>query len=344
MKTVTVRASQSYEIYIGSALLDKVGSYCRMLPQVRRICVVSDSNVFPLYGRKVMTDLKKEGFEASSFVFEAGEAAKNGQTYLELLNTLAQNQLTRTDLILALGGGVVGDLAGFAAATYFRGIRFIQIPTTVLAAVDSSVGGKTAIDLPGGKNLAGAFWQPSMVICDTHVLNTLPEAVFREGCSEIIKYAVLYDPELFELLEKTGISFPRKEVIARCISHKAQVVAADEFDRGERMKLNLGHTIGHAIEKLSHYAVSHGAAVAMGMAIIARGTGCVDAGRITSLLQQFLLPVQCTYEAEALHKAALSDKKRSGNTIDLILPERIGNCRIETTPCENLKSILEAGL
>lgn len=173
-------------------------------------------------------------------------------------------------MVVALGGGVVGDLAGFAAASYLRGIRFIQVPTTLLAAVDSSVGGKTAIDLPAGKNLAGAFCQPSLVLCDTDTLNSLPLDIFRDGCAEVIKYGVLYDPKLFAHLEEKGLSFDREAVITRCVELKRDVVMEDEFDTGARMKLNLGHTVGHGVEAKSHFAISHGKAVAIGMAIVSR--------------------------------------------------------------------------
>ena len=344
MKTVTVAASKQYDILIGSGLLGSIGKEVQKLGKAQKVCIVSDSNVFPLFGDAVKCTLLDAGFAVCDFVFPAGEESKNAATYLELLNLLAENSLTRDDLILALGGGVVGDLAGFAAATYLRGIRFVQVPTTLLAAVDSSVGGKTAIDLPAGKNLVGAFCQPSLVICDTDSLNTLPEKIFRDGCAEVIKYAVLYDPELFALLEDTGLDFNREEVIARCVSWKRDVVVQDEFDTGLRMKLNLGHTIGHSIEKCSQFAVSHGAAVAIGMAIMARGTACPDAGRILKLLEDFGLPTSCDYPAEELLEVTLSDKKRSGNGVNLIVPRAIGRCDIVKTPYEEVKSILETGL
>ena len=198
MKTVTVNASKSYDIKIGPGLLNSLGDEARKLGKAKKIALVSESNVYPLYGKQAESSLKDAGFEVFSFIFPAGEESKCSNTYLELLNFLADCKLTRTDLIVALGGGVVGDLAGFAAATYLRGIRFIQIPTTLLAAVDSSVGGKTAIDLPAGKNLVGAFWQPSLVLCDTDTLTSLPEDIFLDGCAEVIKYGILYN-EAFSL-------------------------------------------------------------------------------------------------------------------------------------------------
>ena len=344
MKTVTVAASKTYDIHIGSGLLRTLGAELQKLRKADKVCIVSDTNVFPIFGARVSESLENAGFTVSSFVFEAGESSKNAATYLELLNCLAESSLTREDLILALGGGVVGDLAGFAAATYLRGIRFVQVPTTLLAAVDSSVGGKTAIDLPAGKNLVGAFCQPSLVVCDTDTLNTLPKEIFRDGCAEVIKYAVLYDPALFALLEQTGTGFPREEVIARCVEMKRDVVVLDEFDTGLRMKLNLGHTIGHSVEKCSNFAISHGCAVAIGMAIIARGTGCQYAEKILKLLQDFGLPTDCDYPVDALLEVTLSDKKRIGNGVNLIVPRGIGHCDIVKTSYEDVKTILKTGL
>ena len=227
---------------------------------------------------------------------------------------------------------------------YLRGIDFIQVPTTLLAAVDSSVGGKTAIDLPSGKNLAGAFYQPVAVFCDTDTLSTLPEGVFRDGCAEVIKYGVLFDPDLFDTLLTDGAAFPRETVIARCVELKRDVVALDEFDRGERMKLNLGHTIGHSVERCSNYQISHGTAVAIGMAIVARASRCKDTDRILRCLEHFGLPTHTKFTAEALEIAALSDKKRSGGTISLIIPRSIGCCDICPTSVEELKSFIQAGL
>ena len=260
------------------------------------------------------------------------------------MNFLAENKVTRTDLIVALGGGVVGDLAGFAAATYLRGIRFIQIPTTLLAAVDSSVGGKTAIDLPAGKNLMGAFSQPSLVLCDTNTLQSLPDEIFKDGCAEVIKYGILYDPELFAHLERYGLAFDLQKVITRCIELKRNVVMEDEFDTGNRMKLNLGHTIGHGVEAKSNFSLSHGKSVAIGIAIVSRASRCSDTDRILNVLDQFGLPTGTAYSSEEIYTYTLSDKKRSGNTINLIIPEKIGQCRIVPTSVDSLKSFIEAGL
>jgi len=350
MARIEVTASKTYNIHIGTGLLPQVGQYVSELGRVRKICIVSETTVWPLYGDTVLESLENAGFEVCSFIFPAGESSKNGATFLELLNFLAEHQLTRTDLIAALGGGVVGDLAGFAAACFLRGIRFIQFPTTLLAAVDSSVGGKTAIDLASGKNLAGAFYQPSLVLCDIDTLNTLPEDVFRDGCAEVIKYAILYDPDLFATLRRDGLRFDREAVISRCVELKRDVVNADEFDTGARQKLNLGHTIGHGVEALSNFTLSHGKAVAIGTAIVTRASHCfgicdqetVDA--VVDILYQFGLPVNTEFTAKQLQECALSDKKRSGGTVNLIVPEAIGRCAIRPTVVTELESFLQAGL
>ena len=344
MKTVTVTASKTYDIRIGSGLLRTIGEEAAGLGKAESICIISDTNVWPLYGEAVQTSLQNAGFSVMNFVFSAGEARKNAATYLEVLNYLAENKLTRSDLIVALGGGVVGDLAGFAAATYLRGIRYLQVPTSLLAAVDSSVGGKTAIDLPAGKNLAGAFWQPSLVICDTDTLKSLPADILRDGCAEVIKYAVLYDPELFAHLEETGLNFNREWVISRCIEWKRNVVTEDEFDTGARRMLNLGHTFGHGVEARSNFTLSHGQAVAVGMAIVCRGARCADTDRILALLKKFGLPTEAAYSADDILQYSLSDKKRSGSTCNLIIPRSIGQCAVVPTPVETLSSFLKAGL
>lgn len=350
MKTITVSASAQYDVHIGAGLLRTVGPEAAKLCKGRAAAIISDSTVWPLYGQTVSTSLSDAGFSVVNYVFPAGESSKNGTVYLDILNFLAEKEVTRTDCLIALGGGVVGDMTGFVAATYLRGIPFIQLPTTLLAAVDSSVGGKTAIDLPAGKNLAGAFYQPKLVLCDTDTLATLPEDVFRDGCAEVIKYGILYDPDLFTYLADQGLEFDREAVIARCVELKRNVVMEDEFDTGSRMKLNLGHTIGHGIEAQSDFAVSHGKAVAMGMAIVSRAAsalGICDAqtrDTILQLLRIFGLPTQTKCTAQEIYDSALSDKKRKGNSVNLIVPERIGSCTIRPTPITELKSFIEAGL
>ena len=350
MKTVRIQASTQYDILIGPGLLSQLGTRVAALGRAGKVCIVSDSNVWPRFGEAARRELQNAGLEVTHFIFPAGEEHKNGSTYLSLLNHLAENRLSRSDLVVALGGGVVGDLAGFAAATYLRGIRLIQIPTTLLAAVDSSVGGKTAIDLPAGKNLAGAFHQPSLVLCDTECLDSLPVEIFREGCAEAIKYGILYDPELLRYLAETGLDFDRETVIARCVELKGRAVEADEFDTGARMKLNLGHTIGHGVEAASHFGISHGKAVAIGTAIVTRAACeygfCTAQTRdaILLVLERFGLPLATQYTSDILLNAALSDKKRSGSTVNLIIPRAIGDCIIHPMPVSEIQSFIQAGL
>jgi len=350
MKSICVKASNEYQVMIGRGLLPMLGEQIASVCKPQTVAIISDSTVWPLYGETAAKSIENAGFTVISFVFPAGEASKNGETYLQALNFLAEAKVTRTDCIVALGGGVVGDLAGFTAATYLRGVSYIQVPTTLLAAVDSSVGGKTAIDLPAGKNLCGAFYQPRLVLCDTDTLSTLPQDIFRDGCAEVIKYGILYDPELFSYLEASGLSFDRESVIARCVELKRDVVMEDEFDTGARMRLNLGHTIGHGVEAMSNFSISHGKAVAIGMAIVSRSGakyGICDENTkntILSVIKKFGLPLNTDCTADDIYTCALSDKKRAGSTVNLIIPERIGYCRIQPTKVETLKSFIEAGL
>lgn len=350
MKTIRVQTSGAYDVFIGTDLLSNAGEYIRNIHKPCKTAIISDSNVWPLYGQQVEQNLQIAGFSPVTFSFPAGEASKNAQTYLNILNFLAQQQVTRSDLVIALGGGVVGDITGFAAATFLRGISYVQVPTSLLAMVDSSVGGKTAIDLPVGKNLVGAFKQPSLVLCDISVLSSLPRELFLDGCAEIIKYAMLYDPQMMAYLEQTGTDFDREEVIAKCVGFKRDVVQEDEFDTGARQKLNLGHTIGHGIEAGSQFRIRHGQAVAAGMAIVTRAavsTGLCNkdvADRLEKLLARFELPVSAAFRAEDLFTSALSDKKRSGGTVNLIVPRQVGFCEMIPTPVSELKSFIEAGL
>lgn len=351
MIRITVNASRTYEVLVGSGVLDELGSRVRSVTHGAVAAVISDSNVYPLYGKKAEKSLLGAGFSrVCSYVLPAGEESKSGVNFLAILEFLAENQLTRSDCLIALGGGVVGDITGFAAAAFLRGVDFIQVPTTLLAAVDSSVGGKTAIDLKAGKNLAGAFYQPRLVLCDTQCLNSLPEDVFRDGCAEVIKYGILYDAKLFAHLAEKGLMFDREAVIARCVELKRDVVNRDEFDRGERQMLNLGHTVGHSMEALSHYTLSHGKAVAAGMAIISRAAQklslCDDktADDILTVIEKFKLPTQTPHTADELYNGALSDKKRSGGTVNLIVPNAIGRCSIMPVDLKQFKTIIEAGL
>ena len=350
MTTVTVRASRPYEVTIGRGLLDTVGRQAAGQWKGRSAAVVSDSTVAPLYLNRVKDSLERAGFRVHSFVFPAGEDQKNGGTYLKLLEFLAARRLTRADGLIALGGGVVGDLAGFAAATFLRGIGVLRLPTTLLAAVDSSVGGKTAIDLTNGKNLAGAFYQPQAVLCDLDTLDTLPAEVFADGCAEVIKYGMIGDPALLARLETVDFRADPEELVARCVAQKRDLVEQDEFDTGARQLLNLGHTLGHGVEACSGYTVSHGRAVAIGMTLVTRAAvafGRCPAEvlpRLRRLLERYGLPDATAYSAQALYEKTLSDKKRSGDTISLVVPIAWGASQLVRIPVSELPAWIERGL
>ena len=350
IRTIPVRTSPAYSVQIGPGLLSRCGSLLQDMLAPCRMAVITDDTVAPLYLERVVRSLTGAGFAVVSYVFPAGEAHKNMDTLSAILEFLAREHLTRTDCVAALGGGVVGDMAGFAAAVYLRGIRCVQLPTTLLAAVDSSVGGKTAIDLASGKNLAGAFLQPAAVLCDTDCLKSLPPDVFAGGAAEAIKTGVLCDESLFALFEDGTLTADPAEVIARCVAYKAGVVERDEKEQGERRLLNLGHTVGHAIETCSGYAIPHGHAVAAGLAIIARAAEALGwtkqpiAARIAACLAKNGLPTGTDYTAEALAQAALADKKRAGDSITLVIPQRIGECELRKLPVSDLLPVIRAGL
>ena len=349
MKTVTVNASKKYNIYIGENIFENIPEYLSEVFPKGKVCVVTDDIVDGLYGDRLMS-LLNDKYETEKFVIEHGEKSKNITTYASLLNFLAEKKLTRSDAIIAFGGGVVGDLSGFAAATFLRGIKYLQIPTTLLAMVDSSVGGKTAIDLDAGKNLCGAFYQPDIVICDYKLTETLADEIFADGCAEIIKYSLIRDYDLFCHLSEKGREFDREYVISRCISIKSDIVAEDEFDGAVRQLLNYGHTVGHAIEALSNFGLTHGSAVATGMAIIART--CADKGicpkacveDTLNLIRAFNLPTETEFISGEIAAVIENDKKRKGGTITLVLPEKTGKCNLKKIPIEEIEDFIEAGL
>ena len=349
--TIHVNTVPGYDVVIGPGLLDECGTYLRSIMSPCRLAVITDSNVAPLYCNKVCTALEQAGFSVCSHTFPAGEANKRIHTLSDILEFLAASQLTRSDCVVALGGGVTGDMAGFAAGCYLRGIRYVQMPTTLLSAVDSSVGGKTAIDLKAGKNLAGVFLQPTAVLCDTNCLKTLPPEVFADGAAEAIKTGFLSGEDLFTRFEQGILQTDPTSIIADCVAYKAGVVERDEKEQNERRLLNLGHTVGHAIEKCSGYTISHGHAVAMGMGILAKAAdklGWTETPihpRITACLLRHSLPFTIfTYTPQELYHAALSDKKRAGDAITLVIPRRVGDCELKKVPVSDLLPILQAGL
>lgn len=349
MQIIPVNTRPAYAVTIGPGLLKDCGARLREILPPCHAAVVTDSTVGPLYLETATESLRAAGYAVSAYTFPAGEGSKNFSTLSEILEFLASEHLTRSDCLIALGGGVVGDMAGFAAACYLRGIRCVQLPTTLLSAVDSSVGGKTAIDLRAGKNLAGAFLQPAAVLCDTDCLGTLPSAVFADGAAEAVKTGVLCDETLFALFEDGTLKADPAEVIARCVAYKAGVVERDEKEQGERKLLNLGHTVGHAIEKCSGYSIPHGHAVAAGLAIMARAAERLGwaaeplADRVCACLAKNALPVSAEFSPEALAEAALADKKRSGDSITIVVPEKIGLCELKTMPVAELLPVIRAG-
>lgn len=308
---------------------------------MRTAVVVTDSNVDRLYGDKFIRSIEGEYARVERIVFPAGEKSKTLETYAELVRGFAALELTRADVAIALGGGVVGDLTGFAAATYMRGIDFIQVPTTLLAMVDSSIGGKTGVDIPEGKNLVGAFHLPKKIIRDAKFLETLPEKELKNGLAEMIKTAVLFDPEMFAALERlASLDAPERlaplaNLVDRTASWKQKIVDEDFKEGGKRKLLNLGHTFGHAIEKVSDFAISHGEAVAMGMRIVGK-----DVPEIDRILDAYGYGKLEDMPKDQIIDAMKRDKKRSGDTITLIVPRKIGACELVETPMTELESWL----
>ena len=348
MQTVMVRASSAYPVHIGGGLLEKAGELIAGVTKSRRCALVTDSTVGPLYGGQVQDSLKKAGFDVLAYTFPAGERNKNLDNYGKMLEFFALGRLTRSDFVIALGGGVTGDMAGFAAATYQRGIDYIQVPTTFLAASDSSVGGKTAVDLEAGKNLVGAFHQPRLVLCDTDTFRTLPPAAFADGMAETLKHGLIADAEFFEELVEWNPD--AAEMVRKNVEIKSAVVREDEFEHGTRKLLNFGHTLGHAIEKISGFSVTHGHAVAIGMVLACRAAerlGYSPAGTLAQVIaanEKYQLPTACPYTAGEIYDAATGDKKRDGGSIDVVVLERIGQARTVRLDLEGLRAFVEAAL
>lgn len=328
----------SYTITVENGLLERAGAYVKSLTKANHIAIISDDTVDGLYGNRLEHTLKQEGFSVHRLIFPAGEKSKNSEQLLALYQKLSDAGITRSDCIITFGGGVVGDLGGFAAATFLRGIPFIQIPTTIISQVDSSVGGKVAIDLPSGKNQAGSFYQPKGVLIDPELLQTLSKRFIHDGLGEVIKYGCIRDAKLFELLEQVDddtIAAHWEEIIECCCSIKARIVEHDVLDLGERMILNFGHTIGHAIERCYGYGYyTHGEGVAAGMVMLTAVTeqmGMTEAGtteRIRKVVQKYSLPTQVAAAPEDLLQYISHDKKKRGSQITLIVLKKIGKSQL----------------
>ena len=340
MKLTVNLKENSYPIYIENGILTKSGEYISQIFKGQKIMIVSDDNVFPLYGQQVIDSLRD--YECHFLVLPHGEPTKSFQSLPKIYTAMLDAKLTRSDLVIALGGGVIGDLAGFAAASYLRGIKLVQIPTSLLAQVDSSVGGKVAVDLPQGKNLVGAFYQPKMVLIDPDVLNTLPEHFIKDGMGEVIKYGCIKDAGLFDRLcahsSFENLKPELSEIIARCVDIKRIVVEADQFDTGERMLLNFGNTLAHTIEQHYNYErESHGEAVGIGMYQITRMSeekgltisGCSD--QIKKALDIYGLPSSCGLPVADLTKAITLDKKNLNGNLNVILLKEIGDSYVYPT-------------
>lgn len=351
MKIVSVKASQNYDVLIERGLIKKTGKIMNDLVKSKRVALITDDIVDSLYSDTVIKSLNEYGFDVYKYVFPNGEQSKCMENLSKIYDFLCKNSITRTDSIIALGGGVVGDITGYASATYLRGIDYIQIPTTLLAQVDSSVGGKTAIDIPAGKNLVGAFKQPKCVICDIDTLKTLKRETFSDGMAEVIKYGMIRQQELFNILASHNMENIMEvidDVVFRCVSIKRDVVQNDEFDKGERMILNFGHTLGHAVEGYYHYEkYTHGSAVAIGMSIITEKALKMNIGSksmLNSLLtciKNYELPTSVSVDIKELLPFCCNDKKRESNNINIILCEEIGKCIIKKLSIDDFYKFME---
>lgn len=367
MKKISVSASKKYQVIMEEGILSEAG---RMIVEEldlkkdpvsgrtehKKICVVTDETVNALYAgedQEIFRSLSEAGFAVYKFVFPGGEEHKSLATIEKLLEYLAKEKFTRSDLLLALGGGITGDVTGFAASAYLRGIDYIQVPTTLLAVVDSSVGGKTGVNLCAGKNLVGAFWQPRLVLFDPKVLLTLSEDLKLDGIAEAVKAGVIADQAIIDSVNTAYMPEDIRyltELAARAVEVKRKVVEEDERDNGCRQLLNFGHTLAHGIESCSHYKISHGHAVAMGMVIVSEAAdklgwtkeSCGEA--IYEILSRFGFPLDCPFDAKELTEAALQDKKIRGNEITLVIPSYIGKCELKKIPVSELYTFIQTGL
>ena len=344
MRKITAHTSKVYDIVIGENLLNDCGSYIKNAVSPCKAMILSDSNVAPIYMERVEKSLKNAGFDVYSHIFPAGEQNKVFETVYKIDIALAEALFTRSDIVVALGGGVTGDMAGFAAAVYMRGIRFVQLSTSLLSDIDSSVGGKTGCDLPNGKNLVGAFHQPEIVVIDTKALDTLPEKYICDGMGEAVKYGVIRSKELFDKIEN---GYDTENLIYDCVRIKCDIVENDERESGESKLLNFGNTLGHAIEKYYNFdKLSHGEAVAIGMVMMAKAAEknkICDVGvseKIANACRKFNLPTECDAPLAELVEICLSDKKQASGGIDLILPTEIGNCIIKRVANSELYEFL----
>ena len=348
IRTIHFDVSKPYDVYVGKGIFHAVPKIIRPLCGNQKVSIITDDIVDGLYGMSLMDSLITEGYDVVKYSFPNGEPSKNISTLSDVLEFLARQNFKRNDWIIALGGGVVGDLAGFASAIYMRGINYIQIPTTLLAMVDSSIGGKTAVDLMSGKNLVGSFWQPSLVICDLEIANELPPSIFQEGMGEVLKYGVIGCPTIFGASSRGEISNSLESVICDCINLKRLFVEKDEFEtKGCRKILNVGHTFAHGLEKASDYLIPHGFAVGTGLvweAGISLALGFCTETTFNSIKEAVLnwnLLLDVKYEFSELVNLMKKDKKNDDSLISFMLPIDLGNCVEKKISGESLIAILE---
>lgn len=345
MEHLTLKGSVSTsDIYIGNGIFEQTAKHVAEKFRPSRIHVVTDSNVYPLHFEKLS---KQFPLSVSVSVIPAGEENKNLETVSALYHDFSKAGLTRSDLIIALGGGVVGDIAGFAASTYLRGVSICQIPTTLLAQVDSSVGGKCGVDLPEGKNLVGSFYQPELVIIDTSLLSTLSDEIWNDGMAEVIKYGCIANSLILNMIAAPAYKQNIAQIVTECVKIKRNVVEVDEHDTGLRMILNFGHTIGHAAEKLGNYTeLTHGQAVAIGMVAAAKINAALGGAdlteTITGILNKHNLPTVLPYNLEDIFNSLLTDKKKFADTMNFILVDRFGQARIEKIDISKLHELIMA--
>ncbi len=335
-----VNASKKYDIIIDKGVSDNFDKYLSKILSPCKVLIVSDSLVPEIHYNKIIEKLNKSGYMSFKYIIPSGESSKSFIEYQNILTFMVENNFSRKDAVIAVGGGVVGDLSGFVASTYMRGITFINVPTTLLACIDSSVGGKTAINLPQGKNMVGTFYQPTLVVVDTNFLNTLPKEIFNDGLGEAFKYGLM-DSTVWELL-KQGVENNLEEFIAKCLKIKVDIVEKDEKESNLRQVLNLGHTFGHAIEILSSFKISHGLAVLKGLVIICRlalknnDIKLEQYQEIIQVIEKYNLNYNCDYNLEELKKVIFNDKKANNNQVNLICLKNIGNVYIKTIKIDEI--------
>ena len=346
IKKISGDVNRPYDVMIGRGILKDAGSLVSEVSKPCRALIVTDDNVAPLYLDTVKKSFKDAGFSPVPYVIPHGEASKNPTELFSILGFAAGEKLTRSDIFVALGGGVIGDITGLSAALYLRGVKYVGIPTTLLSMVDSSVGGKTAVDLPEGKNLVGAFHQPSLVICDPNTLSSLPSDFVADGSAEVVKYGMIEDKAILDIIENGGVMANVDELIYRSVKIKRDIVCRDEFDRGDRKLLNFGHTIGHAIELKSNFALSHGRSVAYGMTAVTAAAerlglckNC-SAPLYRALKKCELDPKMPKMNADELIDVMLNDKKREGDKITLVLPSELGKCILSDISVNELRATL----